>query len=69
MKQGGHGGNVYKASKTLGINLKDVHDYSSNVSPFQAEVLKGVDLMELTSRLPEPPIVRPSFKNTQTSMP
>lgn len=54
MKQGGHGGNVYKASKTLGINLKDVHDYSSNVSPFQAEVLKGVDLMELTSRLPEP---------------
>ena len=54
MKQGGHGGNIYKASQTLGVKLSSVYDYSSNVSPFQVEVLKGVDLMELVSRLPEP---------------
>lgn len=51
MKQGAHGGDIYKAAKYLGCNIDDIFDYSSNISPWAVSV--DVDTKCL-SRLPEP---------------
>jgi len=51
MKQGAHGGNVYEAARYLGVSTEDIHDYSSNVSPYPIDIKAD---NESLSRLPEP---------------
>ncbi|MCX7923570.1 MAG: threonine-phosphate decarboxylase CobD [Clostridia bacterium] len=33
LKQNAHGGNIYKASKNLGIGIQDILDFSANINP------------------------------------
>jgi threonine-phosphate decarboxylase len=51
MIQGAHGGNVYEAAKHLWCSVKDIYDYSSNVSPYPIKLDISSDVL---SRLPEP---------------
>jgi threonine-phosphate decarboxylase len=53
LNQGNHGGDVYAAAEELGVSVSDIHDYSSNVSPFVPECLKNISA-EAFTRLPEP---------------
>lgn len=51
MRQGTHGGNVFEAARHLGCSVEDIHDYSSNVSPYPIKLDISPDAL---SRLPEP---------------
>jgi threonine-phosphate decarboxylase len=53
MKQGRHGGNIYEAANHLAVDISEIHDYSSNVSPWAAD-LSGMDVTKQLSVLPEP---------------
>ncbi|QAR33454.1 aminotransferase class I/II-fold pyridoxal phosphate-dependent enzyme [Geovibrio thiophilus] len=54
MKQGKHGGDIYKAAAELNVPLAEIRDYSGNVSHMQPQRLSGLNLPELLSVLPEP---------------
>lgn len=54
MKQGDHGGNIFEAAGFLGVAPDEILDYSSNVSPWPADVFEGADTAKIFSRLPEP---------------
>jgi len=51
MRQGAHGGNVYEAANYIGCDVDEIHDYSSNVSPYPIKLDVSSDAL---SRLPEP---------------
>lgn len=52
--QGKHGGDIYKAAKTLGVDICEISDFSSNVSSFRPESLGKLNFLESISILPEP---------------
>lgn len=54
MKQGKHGGDIYKAAAELNVSVDEIRDYSGNVSHIQPECLKKLDTSRLLSVLPEP---------------
>lgn len=54
MKQGKHGGDIYKAAAELNVSPAEIRDYSGNVSHIQPKCLSGLNLPELISVLPEP---------------
>lgn len=57
MKNGAHGGNIYKKAKKLGISESQIMDYSANISPLgiPAHIRQAmVDAIEGTINYPDP---------------
>ena len=57
MKNGAHGGNIYKKAKELGISESQIMDYSANISPLgiPAHIRQAmVDAIEGTINYPDP---------------
>ena len=57
MKNGAHGGNIYKKAKELGISESQIMDYSANISPLgiPAHIRQAmVDAIEGNINYPDP---------------